>query len=83
MTTNTPDALFQMESEICDLRGARAALSKLAEGCADDSEMQDALFWISGMIAGTGAELQRLWELATDRKPGRGLTPSARLATAA
>jgi hypothetical protein len=60
-------------STICrrrDLRGARAALSKLAEGCQDDSELQDALFFIAGMIGATAA-VQRLWELATDRKPER------------
>jgi hypothetical protein len=71
MSMNVADALLRMDSELCDLRGARAALSKLAEGCSEDSELQDAMFWISGMIAETTRELQRLWDLATDRKPDK------------
>jgi hypothetical protein len=58
---------------ICaNLRGAFAALSKLAEGCnEDDSQLADALFFVANGISDDERELRRLWEQATGDKPDK------------
>jgi hypothetical protein len=71
MSMNVADALLRMDEHLCDLRGAFVTLSKLADGCEDDSQLADALFFVAASMSDSTSELQRLWELATDRKPDK------------
>jgi hypothetical protein len=62
--------LVDMEGHLTDLRGARAALSKLAEGHDNDIDLAEALHFIAGRISSSTHKLQNLWERATDHKTG-------------
>jgi hypothetical protein len=59
---------MEMDAPISNLTGARATLFKLAEGCDDDSELQDALFFLAIKIAADVAELRKQYDLACDLK---------------
>jgi hypothetical protein len=67
MSMNVADALLRMDEHLRNLRGAFATLSKLADGCDDDSQLADALFFVAASMSDSTSELQRLWEPATDR----------------
>jgi hypothetical protein len=71
MTMNVAKSLLDMDEHLNNLTGAFATLSKLAEGCDDDSQLCDALFFVAKGISDDTRELRRLWDMATDRKTAK------------